>query len=229
MCDADSSSDQSLVQVLARNKPKNKAQANFQRLIARIESRRERLQQWQTFMLRHNERIACELLPLQVAMRACQRKMATAWRAWRWRKVRNPLLCARAADASSRSAGVLVRNVDSGRDARRRTDRGAALARSFYGRHHDVLIIDAHDIMRTTLTLDPDVAALLKQAVHTQRRPFKQVLNDALRQALSAPAAISTPFVQQRFAMGRPRIDLTKALALAGELDDQHTMTRYRP
>lgn len=83
--------------------------------------------------------------------------------------------------------------------------------------------------MRTTLTLDPDVAALLKQAVHAQRRPFKQVLNDALRQALSTPAAAPPPFVQQQFSMGRPRVDLTKALALAGELDDQHALANYRP
>ena len=83
--------------------------------------------------------------------------------------------------------------------------------------------------MRTTLTLDPDVAALLKQAVHDQRRPFKQVLNDALRLALSAPTATPPRFVQQHFAMGRPRVDLTKALALAGELDDQHTLSRYQP
>lgn len=82
--------------------------------------------------------------------------------------------------------------------------------------------------MRTTLTLDPDVAALLQQAAHEQRRPFKQVVNDALRKGLSAPGA-PTPFVQKQYSMGRPRLDLTKALALAGELDDQGTLARYRP
>ncbi len=78
MFDTDSSNDQSLVVVLAQHKPKNKAQANFQRLIATIESRREQLQQWQTFTLHYNERIACELLPLQEAVRVCQRKLAIA-------------------------------------------------------------------------------------------------------------------------------------------------------
>ena len=82
--------------------------------------------------------------------------------------------------------------------------------------------------MRTTLTLDPDVAALLQQAAHEQRRPFKQVVNDALRRGLSAPSA-PAPFVQKQYSMGRPRLDLTKALALAGELDDQGTLARYRP
>ncbi len=40
--------------------------------------------------------------------------------------------------------------------------------------------------MRTTLTLDDDVAARLKAAVKTQRRPFKVVVNDALRSGLDA-------------------------------------------
>lgn len=83
--------------------------------------------------------------------------------------------------------------------------------------------------MRTTITLDPDVEALLKQAMRERGRPFKQVLNDAVRSALATPANPPPPFRQQVFSMGRPRIDLTKALALAGELDDQDTLARYRP
>ncbi|MFB9066764.1 CopG family transcriptional regulator [Pseudofulvimonas gallinarii] len=83
--------------------------------------------------------------------------------------------------------------------------------------------------MRTTITLDPDVEALLKQAMREQGRPFKQVLNDAVRSALATPASPPPPFRQQVFSMGRPRTDLTKALALAGELDDQDTLARYRP
>jgi hypothetical protein len=38
--------------------------------------------------------------------------------------------------------------------------------------------------MRTTVTLEPDVARLLEDAVHRERRPFKSVLNDALRRGL---------------------------------------------
>lgn len=83
--------------------------------------------------------------------------------------------------------------------------------------------------MRTTLTLDPDVEALLKQAMHAQGRPFKQVVNDALRQALAPSTRHISPFKQQCFRMGQPRVDLTKALALAGELEDQAAIARYRP
>jgi len=83
--------------------------------------------------------------------------------------------------------------------------------------------------MRTTITLDADVEALLKQAMRTQGRSFKQVLDDALRAALAAPAKAAAPaFRQRQFALGAPRVDLTKALALAGELDDQATLARYR-
>lgn len=40
--------------------------------------------------------------------------------------------------------------------------------------------------MRTTLTLDPDVAALLKKLVARSEKPFKQAVNDALRRGLTA-------------------------------------------
>lgn len=82
--------------------------------------------------------------------------------------------------------------------------------------------------MRTTVTLDPDVALLVKEAMRQGGLPFKTVLNDALRRAL-APSEAPAPFVQRTFAMGRPRLDLTKALALAGELEDQHVLAHYRP
>ena len=38
--------------------------------------------------------------------------------------------------------------------------------------------------MRTTLTLDPDVARMLTDEAHRLRKPFKQVVNDALRRGL---------------------------------------------
>jgi hypothetical protein len=44
--------------------------------------------------------------------------------------------------------------------------------------------------MRTTLTLDADVTRLLEEQVHRTRRPFKVVVNDALRKGL-VPATAS--------------------------------------
>lgn len=79
--------------------------------------------------------------------------------------------------------------------------------------------------MRTTVTLDPDVQQLLKDAAHRSGKPFKTTLNDALRAGLrpqrpaAAKAAPSWPLIN----MGLPLVDLTKALALADELDDRAT------
>lgn len=76
--------------------------------------------------------------------------------------------------------------------------------------------------MRTTLTLDPDVARLLEEEVHRQRRPFKQVVNDALRRALGgtkrrkAPPYRLTPH-QARLLPGIDRLALNR---LADELED---------
>jgi len=72
--------------------------------------------------------------------------------------------------------------------------------------------------MRTTLTLDTDLHRLLQDVAHRAGRPFKQVLNDTVRAGLAARAE---PFVQPVFSLGRPRIDLTKALALADDMEDQ--------
>jgi hypothetical protein len=43
--------------------------------------------------------------------------------------------------------------------------------------------------MRTTLTLDPDVVTMLAEEMHRRRRPYKQVVNDAIRQGLSPSRA----------------------------------------
>jgi hypothetical protein len=45
--------------------------------------------------------------------------------------------------------------------------------------------------MRATVTLDPDVQALLKRAMREQDRSFKQTLNDAVRAGLRKPARFS--------------------------------------
>lgn len=38
--------------------------------------------------------------------------------------------------------------------------------------------------MRTTLTIDDDLACELKETAHRERRPFRSVVNDALRRGL---------------------------------------------
>ncbi len=82
--------------------------------------------------------------------------------------------------------------------------------------------------MRTTVTLEPDVQKLLKDAAHRKGLPFKQVLNDAVRAGLGRPAGRAPAFKQRVFSLGRPKVDLTKAGALAAELEDQEIIAKAR-
>jgi hypothetical protein len=74
--------------------------------------------------------------------------------------------------------------------------------------------------MRTTITLDADVEALVKKQMRKRGITFKQAVNDAIRAALAPKErrAVSFP----TYHMGPMNIPGHKALQLAGELDDQH-------
>ena len=68
--------------------------------------------------------------------------------------------------------------------------------------------------MRTTLTLDSDVAALLRRIQQTRGDSLKAVVNDALRRGLRQMATPSEPPVQYT----TPTVDLGRCLV--GSLDD---------
>ena len=77
--------------------------------------------------------------------------------------------------------------------------------------------------MRTTLTLDPDVARMIREQVHRVRRPLKQVVNDALRRGLTGPAGQrprKAYRVQPHAARLLPGLDRGRLNALADELED---------
>jgi len=82
--------------------------------------------------------------------------------------------------------------------------------------------------MRTTVTLDPDVQRLLEEAQLRAKRPFKQVLNDAVRAGLGQPATRAPSFKQPVFPLGRAKVDLTKAGALVADMDDAATLAKAR-
>jgi hypothetical protein len=68
--------------------------------------------------------------------------------------------------------------------------------------------------MRTTLTLDEDVAALLRRARQSRRATLKEVVNEALRQGLrqmTAPTPPSAPYQTRTVSLGR---------CLVGDLDN---------
>lgn len=74
--------------------------------------------------------------------------------------------------------------------------------------------------MRTTVTLDPDVAVLLQEATRARGVSFKEALNEAVRAGLAAgrsPRPYATP--SRRLGL-RPDVDIDKALRLAGDIED---------
>ncbi len=78
--------------------------------------------------------------------------------------------------------------------------------------------------MRTTITLDPDVEDLIKRAMEERGMSFKQAVNEAIRAGFAPRRASPTTFPTYR--MGTPLVDITKALRLAGELEDQELVSR---
>ena len=78
--------------------------------------------------------------------------------------------------------------------------------------------------MRTTLTLDDDLALALQREARESGRPFKEIVNDCLRRGLAqAPAPLEIDIPQPR-SMGRPLVDLTQAHSLADALDDERRL-----
>jgi hypothetical protein len=65
--------------------------------------------------------------------------------------------------------------------------------------------------VRTTLTLDEDVAAKLTSLARRSGRAFREVVNDTLRRGLARPPApgIREPFTVAARDMGRLRPGLT--------------------
>lgn len=80
--------------------------------------------------------------------------------------------------------------------------------------------------MRTTLTLDEEVADQLKAEARRRRLPFKTVVNRALRLGLErlAPTRRKAAFRQRTFRLGAPAANFDKALQLAALLEDEETL-----
>jgi hypothetical protein len=92
-------------------------------------------------------------------------------------------------------------------------------------------IFDSREIiMRTTVTLDSDVKTLLTDFAYRSGKSFKAALNDAVRAGLAKPKVAAVrrkPPEFPTYDMGEPLVDLTKALALAAELEDQEYIAKF--
>lgn len=73
--------------------------------------------------------------------------------------------------------------------------------------------------MRTTITLDADVEALVRKVMAERGLTFKEAVNMAIRAGLTAKGE-RTAFRTPTFDMGEPAVPLDHALRLAEDLED---------
>ena len=91
-------------------------------------------------------------------------------------------------------------------------------------RYHDA-------IMRTTLTLDPDVAERLERAIRRSGKGLKTTVNEALRIGLGlTEKPLEPPFKIRAFVSGlQPGIDPEKMNQLLDELEVEEFARKQRP
>jgi hypothetical protein len=81
--------------------------------------------------------------------------------------------------------------------------------------------------MRTTITLEPAAEAYVRNLMRERGLTFKQAVNKAILDGAEAPEGrkqFSTP----TYDMGKARIDITKALQIAGELENQEIIRKMQ-
>lgn len=78
--------------------------------------------------------------------------------------------------------------------------------------------------MRTTVTLDPDVDALVRSVMAERGLSFKEAVNEAIREGVGPRSSIAVT-IQPR-DMGPARVDLDRALQIAGELEDEEIVRK---
>lgn len=80
--------------------------------------------------------------------------------------------------------------------------------------------------MRTTVSLDPDAEALVREAMRREGISFKEAINRAIRAGLAARPR-RTRFRQKTVDLGfNPAIPYDKALELAGQMEDQEILRK---
>jgi hypothetical protein len=85
--------------------------------------------------------------------------------------------------------------------------------------------------MRTTFRVDDDIMRELKSQADKERLSLTRLVNRVLRLGLEAARSDrkkTIRFRERPVKMGRPKVDLTKALALAGQLESEEIAEKIR-
>lgn len=83
--------------------------------------------------------------------------------------------------------------------------------------------------MRTTLRVDDDLIRELKTRADQEQLSLTRMINRMLRLGLEAARETrQSPrrYREKPLRMGQPKVDLTKALAVAGQLEDEETVEK---
>lgn len=79
------------------------------------------------------------------------------------------------------------------------------------------------------MRIDDDLLRDLKKRAQKEKSSLTKILNHFLRRGIagaqSSPGR-KRPYREKTYAMGPPLVDLTKALAIAAELEDEETIAR---
>lgn len=82
--------------------------------------------------------------------------------------------------------------------------------------------------MRTTITLEPDVHALIRMAMKERGISFKEALNSAVRAGLTRGRPRRRCFVQKSFSLGSDRyFRWDKALEAAAAIEDEELSRKF--
>lgn len=95
---------------------------------------------------------------------------------------------------------------------------------------YDILVSDAMmSFMRSTVRIDDDLMTELKARAHRENVSQTRMLNRLLREGMRAVREHhpkKAQYKEETTAMGTPRVDLDKALALAADLDDEEILRK---
>lgn len=78
--------------------------------------------------------------------------------------------------------------------------------------------------MRTTVTLDPDTEARVRQRMRDRGESFKVALNSLIRESGRATPEFRT----ETASLGKSLVNLDRALTLAGDIEDDELLLRMR-
>jgi hypothetical protein len=81
--------------------------------------------------------------------------------------------------------------------------------------------------VRTTVTLDPDTAQLVRRRMAERGVSFKEALNDAIREGM-AGGRHAAPFRTATAALGASRVNLDRALQIVADLEDDELIRKLR-